>query len=243
MLRILSLTAFILWTLFWFPPVAAAYFLKKKKLRGRMARFASAGMVRLLGVHVHCVGELSGVRPLMIVSNHLSYIDILVLASQLDCRFVPKKEIAGWPVINLICKIMNVVYVDRRPGKINEGNHAIASALAEGEVVALFPEATTSDGRHLLPFKPAFFEAAQAALVQPVAIAYRKIRGLPIDYGQWPLIAWYGDMTLLPHVWKLLSLGRIDVELIFLPPIKGEDRKILSYQSHDSIQSALLVQN
>ena len=81
--------------------------------------------------------------------------------------------------------------------------------------------------------------------MQPVAIAYRKIRGLPIDYGQWPLIAWYGDMVLLPHLWKLLSLGRIGVELHFLPVISsvGEDRKTLATQAHDIIETTLLVQN
>ncbi len=245
MIRILTLLLFVLWLVLWLPCVALAYLLKKKKLRGQIVIFACKGILFLFRVRVKLVGELAAKRPLLLVSNHLSYLDILVLASAVDCRFVPKKEIANWPVISSICKIIDVVYVDRSLGKISEGNQAIAAALAQGEVVALFPEATTGDGKHLLPFKPAFFEAAQGALVQPVAIAYRKIRGLPIDYGQWPLIAWYGDMVLLPHLWHLLSLGRIEVELHFLPPLSsvGEDRKTLAIQAHDVIETTLLVQN
>ena len=168
MLRILSLLLFAVWTILWFPFVALAYLFKKKTLRGRMVKIACKGMLLLLGVRVKLVGEESPTRPLLLVSNHLSYLDIPILAGAIDCRFVPKKEIAGWPIIKTICKIQDVVYIDRHPSKIGEGNHAIGGALAAGEVVALFPEATTGDGKHLLPFKPAFFQSAQGALVQPV---------------------------------------------------------------------------
>lgn len=240
-MRIFSSFLLILWVIGWFPLVAAAYFCKKKKLRGEMVKCVCRGMLRLMGVQVNQLGALHAGRPLLVVSNHLSYLDILVLASAMDCRFVPKKEIARWPVISSICTLLDVVYIDRRPGKIHEGNQAIAAMLAAGEVVVLFPEATTGNGRHLLPFKPAFFEAGQGVTLQPVAIAYRKIRGLPIDYGQWPLIAWYGEMLLLPHWWKLLSLGCIEVDLHFLPPLEsqGVDRKTLALQTHAMIEQAL----
>lgn len=245
MTRAIILLLVVLWIMFWIPLVAVAYFLDKKKLRARMAHVLSHGLLLLLGVRVKVIGSIEPGRPLLLVSNHLSYLDIPVLSSAVDVRFVPKKEIARWPVINFLCKIQDVVYVDRSPGKIGEGNQAIADMLARGEVVALFPEATTGDGKHLLPFKPAFFEAAQGALVQPVAIAYRRIRGLPIDYGQWPFVAWYGDMSLLPHLWQLLSLGKIEVELMFLPAVEsgGVDRKVLASQTHDAIAHALLVEN
>lgn len=245
MFRPLILFLLALWIILWFPPVALAAVFKKKALRGKMIRFFSRGVLLLVGVKVTTVGEVSGARPLLLVSNHLSYLDIPILASAVDCRFVPKKEIGGWPVLGTICKITDAVCVDRSRGKIGEGNEAIAAKLAESEVVALFPEATTGDGRHLLPFKPAFFEAAADAKVQPVAIRYRKIRGLPIDFGQWPLIAWYGDMELLPHLWHLLSIGKIEAELLFLPVIggKGEDRKMLASQAHDQIEAALLAEN
>ncbi|MDX2074755.1 MAG: lysophospholipid acyltransferase family protein [Alphaproteobacteria bacterium] len=245
LLRFCALLLLVGWIAFWLPLAAVASLFHNKKLRDRMVQIACKGLLWLFNVRVNIIGDVYSRRPLLLVSNHLSYLDIPVLGSAVDCRFVPKKEIANWPVISTICKILDVVYVDRDVRKISEGNQSIAGKLAQGEAVVLFPEATTGDGRHLLPFKPAFFQAAQGIVVQPVAIAYRKIRGLPIDFGQWPLIAWYGDMSLLPHLWTLLSLGRIEVELHFLPPIisAGKDRKILASQSHDAIERVLLDKN
>lgn len=240
-MRIVSLLILTIWIVVWALPVALAHLLKKKALRSQFCMLASKGIVFLCGVRVKVIGEPSAGRPLLLMSNHLSYLDIPVLASVVDGRFVAKNDIARWPVIGWICKITGVVFIDRRPSKIEAGQRAVQEILDKGDIVMLFPEATTGDGKRLLSFKPAFFELAQDAVIQPVAIAYRKIRGLPIDYGQWPLIAWYGDMMLLPHLWKLLSLGRIDVEVHFLPPVAsdGKSRKILASQVHKEVSSAL----
>lgn len=238
----LKLLALVLWVLIWMPPVAIVRALKKKKMRGRLVMCATRGMLAILNVHVRLSGEVSATRPLLIASNHLSYLDILVIASAIDTRFVPKREVASWPFISWICTLLDVVYVDRRAGKIHEGTQALREALAQGEIVTLFPEATTGDGRHLLAFKSAFFESAQGVMIQAVAVAYRKIGGLPIDFNQWPLIAWYGDMSLMPHLWQLCALGRIEVELHFLAPFiyeEGMDRKTIAIQAHNQIREAL----
>jgi 1-acyl-sn-glycerol-3-phosphate acyltransferase len=244
MLRVFLFISLIVWVLLWIVPVTLAHLFKKKKLRAKMTQYVTRGMIFLCGVRVKKIGEIASARPLLLACNHLSYLDIPILESLIDSRFIAKKEIAKWPVVNSFCRLQDVVFIDRSAGKISEGNAQIASKLAEGEVVTLFPEATTGDGKRLLPFKPAFFEAAAHAPVQPVAISYRKIRGLPIDYGQWPLVAWYGDMVLLPHLWKLLSLGRIEVEVHFLPPLYADkmDRKDIALQSHSAIESALTSQ-
>lgn len=240
-MRLLSLIGLLLWIVFWFPFVALAWLLKKKQLRAALVRIACKGILFFCGVKVKTVGVVPQTGPLLIASNHLTYLDIPILSSLCDVRFVAKKEIAKWPGINIICKIQDVAFVDRSVGKISENTSTMSELLARGEIVAFFPEATTGDGKRLLPFKPAFFEAAGGVMVQPVAIAYRKIRGLPIDYGQWPLIAWYGDMELLPHLWKLLSLGKIEVEVHFPEPILSDNagRKDLALQAHDSVEAAL----
>lgn len=239
--RVVSFALLIVWVFFWVPFVLVLHVLKKRKLRAKLVMFIAKGMMFFCHVRVKKIGEIASDRPLLLASNHLSYIDIPVLMSVVDCRFVAKKEIAKWPVISGLCKLHDVIFIDRSASKISANNETIASVLAAGEVVTLFPEATTGDGKRLLPFKPAYFEAAAHAPVQPVAIAYRSIRGLPIDYGQWPLIAWYGDMVLLPHLWKLLSLGKIDVEVHFLPvlPQAANDRKELSLQAHSAVEAAL----
>jgi len=241
MFRILSFTCLILWMLLWFPFVALAFLFKKKKLRAALVRILCKGMLFFCGVKVRVLGEVPTHGPLLIASNHLSYLDIPILSSILDCRYVAKKEIAKWPGVNWFCKMQEVVFIDRATAKISEGTSTIEQQLERGQIVTLYPEATTGDGKHLLPFKPAFFEAAHGAPVQPVALAYRKIRGLPIDYSQWPLIAWYGDMVLLPHLWKLMSIGKIEVEVHFLPiiPTENLNRKEIAIQAHDAVEEAL----
>lgn len=243
-MRVLSLILIILWILLWTGPVALAYALRKHRLRSQLAMFANKGIVYLCHVRVKTIGEPATHRPLILASNHVSYLDIPVLSSVVDCRFVAKKEIADWPFINKLCRMMGVIFIDRHKGKIHEGHEAIRTTLATGDVVTFFPEATTGDGKRLLPFKPAFFEVAKGAWVQPVAIAYRRARGLPIDYGLWPQIAWYGDMVLMPHLLNLLSLGKIEVEVHFMPAIevKEKDRKMVALQAHDAIEAILVGQ-
>ena len=240
MIRIPKVFILLVWMVLLCLPLMLAYWLKKRRARDAIFRLACKGILFIANVRVNVTGIPAAQRPLLMVSNHLSYMDIPILGSVVDARFVPKSEIAAWPVIGRMCTVMEVVFVERRPGKIHAGNDAIRAMLAQEQVVALFPEATTGDGRHMLPFKAAFFEAAEQVAIQPVAIRYRKIGGLPIGYSQWPLVAWYGDMSLLPHLWSFLALGRVDVELVFMPVIHGADgRKVLAKQAHDIIEAAL----
>ncbi len=246
--KIIILIAIIIWLAVCLPLIFAAYLLKKKAQRDALACGGFKILLRLLGVRLRVVGTLSENRPLLLVSNHVSYLDIPVLGSAVACRFAPKKDIASWPVIGWICRILDAVFVDRRLGRVQEAKQAVRNALYCSAPVVLFPEATTGDGRKLLNFHSAIFSIAEDDKdnieIQPVAIAYRRIGGLPIDYGKWPLIAWYGDMSLLPHLWNLLALGKIDVELHFLKPLEksgyNNNRKILASKAHAAIEAVLL---
>lgn len=243
MLRaLIALLLLALWIGVWIPVIAFFHALNKKKFRNKLIRLVNRGIVRIAGVKVTAVGEVSASRPLMLVSNHLSYMDVWVLGSVANVAFVPKAEIANWPVASLLCKLMDCVFVERKAGKIHEGQAALETALDAGTALVLFPEATTGDGKHLLPFKPAFFEIAtrRDIAVQPVAVVYKKINGLPIDIGQWPLIAWYGDMLLLPHIFTFFGLGKVEVEVRFLAPLeRADDRKTLASNAQTAISHAL----
>ena len=113
-------------------PVALAYALKKYRLRGVFFALACRGIVRICGLRIAVVGQCAADRPLLVVSNHLSYLDIPILGSVMDMRFVPKKEIARWPVIGFICKILGAVFVDRSVGKIGEGQEANSRGARRG---------------------------------------------------------------------------------------------------------------
>jgi 1-acyl-sn-glycerol-3-phosphate acyltransferase len=185
---------------------------------------------------------------LLVVSNHLTYMDIPVLASQFAMRFTPKSEIAKWPFIGFLCRITDCVFVDRRPGKVKDTADMLHNVLARGEILSFFPEATTGNGIHVLPFKSSFFSLAeeefsgQRLMVQPVAMTYTRVRNLPIDSMLWHKIAWYGDTELVPHLMEFLKLGAMHVDLHFLPPVSMEqyaDRKELAQYCQQVITNVI----
>ncbi len=238
----------VMWLLVWLLPISLAHYLHKKPWRNAMLQRVNRGILRILNVQVILVGELPIERPVFLVSNHISYLDVPIIASVIDARFTPKSEIASWPFIGYCCRLFDSVFITRDAKNIEHGKQALSKALNEGAVVLLFPEATTGDGVHMLPFKPAFFDVAVVegnnipVIIQPLAIRYMKISGLPIDKGQWPNVAWYGDMALLPHFINLISLGKIEVELHVLPiiiPQAGQDRKQLAKATETAIEQAL----
>jgi lyso-ornithine lipid O-acyltransferase len=115
-------------------------------------------------------------------------------------------------------------------------------------VVSLFPEGTTNDGKRVLPFKTSYFSLVgeqfrgEELVVQPAAIRYVSICGMPLDCGQRHKVAWYGDMELVPHAAELLRLGSIRAEIIFLPPLTlsaFENRKELASHCQSMINQAI----
>ena len=239
-----KLLLFLAWGLLWFAPVWLAAVAKKDNFRHRMIKLSSRGFLRIVGIQLKVHGEISGVRPLLLVSNHLTYFDILMLASHAPLCFTPKMEIGRWPIISTICRMTDCIFIDRRPEKIREMRDALKSALAQGKVISLFPEATTGSGIYVLPFKSGFFSLAEEGIegkelnIQPAALTYTHVNKLPIDRTQWPSIAWYGDMDMLPHLWEFLKLGPIDAEIAFLPAVtlhQFGDRKALATYCHEVI--------
>jgi len=216
--------------------------------RDRAVCLCYRGILRIIGLHLAVDGQLSERRPLLLVTNHLSYLDVALLGSCAAVRFTPKSDIGAWPVIGWICRLCDAVFIDRRAEKVGQGKAAMQASLASGAVMCLFPESSTGNGLHLLPFKPAFFSLAEEPIngmeliVQPAALTYTSIRRLPVDHAQWPQIAWYGDMELMPHLWELLKLGPIGAKLTFLPPVSaGEygNRKQLAAYCQKAIASAI----
>jgi len=243
----LKLLLLLVWILLWMGPTWIARKLHNITWRDRFVRLCYLGILRIVGIRLSVSGELARARPLLLITNHLSYLDVMILGAAAPVRFTPKSEVAKWPLISSICRMCDAVFIDRRADKIKEMHDVLAASLASG-VVCLFPEGTTGDGRHLLPFKSSFFALAEETIggspvtVQCAAIAYTHIRKLPIDITQWPDIAWYGDMYLLPHLFHVLKMGIIDAELVFLPSLPLQDcidRKQLAGECHRMINDAL----
>lgn len=194
-------------------------------LARRLPRIWHRVAARLLGLNIRIHGELEPGRPLMLVANHASWIDIIALGSVADLVFVAKAEVRDWPVFGLLARWQRSVFVDRTIRRsAGQQIDAIAQRLDRGEIVALFAEGTTSDGNRVLPFKSSLLGAAGRAaessdhetiLLQPVAIAYTRLQGLPMGRRHRPAASWPGDVTLGPHLLTVLREGAIDVEITF----------------------------
>lgn len=201
---------------------------------------------RLMGIRVTVTGAPVDDRPLLLLSNHSSWLDITVLASVAPISFIAKKEVAGWPMVGFLARTQKTIFVDR------ERRHAtgakakeVAERLSSGDIIVLFAEGTSSDGNRVLPFRSALVGAAQGAIaeggtatVQPVAIAYPRMLGIPLGRQHRPRVAWYGGADLLPHLKRVLSEGGIDVSVVFGPAHRlgpRDDRKRLTREAGELV--------
>jgi 1-acyl-sn-glycerol-3-phosphate acyltransferase len=172
-----------------------------------------ARVLRILGARVSIEGEPAGCD--LLVANHLSYVDVFLLASRMEAVFVAKSEIAGWPVIGAVCRLAGTLFVDRgRRRVLPEVVAGIQEAAVPGRVVVVFPEGTSTDGSEVLPFRPALLEAAarEGLRVGWAALAYRTPEGAPPAS---EAVCWWRDMTLLPHLLRLLALPGFEARVTF----------------------------
>lgn len=190
---------------------------------------------RCMGVRCTVIGEPPppGAGGL-IVSNHVSWLDIAVIGAQRPLAFVAKSEVADWPVIGLLAKLQRTVFIDRmRRSATAEVATQMGERLMAGEAIVLFAEGTTGDGTRILPLKSSLLGAAHEALgkrddtdipVYPLAITYTGFHGMAGGRTERTMLAWYGDEELAPHLKAMLDSGAIDVELAWGAPI-GMGRK------------------
>lgn len=206
-------------------------------------------VVKALGLRVHVRGGLSGERPLFVAANHVSWLDIMVIGSVAPVSFISKSELAGWPGIGWLARMQRSVFIEReRRRKSGEQASEIGRRLTEGDVMVLFAEGTTSDGNIVLPFKSTLFGAAKLVLdegvaervvVQPMAIAYTRLHGLPMNRLHRPLVSWIGDADLVPQIRSVLREGAVDVEVLFGEPFeftRGTDRKAVCSRAEAAVR-------
>jgi 1-acyl-sn-glycerol-3-phosphate acyltransferase len=182
---------------------------------------------RILGFRIATKGAPSERRPTLFVVNHVSYTDITILGALIKGSFVAKAEVARWPLFGILAKLQRTVFIERRAHRTAAQRGAIASRLARGDGLILFPEGTSGDGNRVLPFKSALFSAAESesggapVAVQPISLAYVRLNGVPMGRLYRPFFAWYGDMEMAPHLWTLLGLGIVTVSVEFHEPVNA----------------------
>jgi 1-acyl-sn-glycerol-3-phosphate acyltransferase len=185
------------------------------------------GVARVLGLQFDVGGQVANSGPILFVSNHSSWLDIVVLSALAPVSFVAKSEIASWPGVSILAKLQDTVFVARKRAKTRDSLAAICGHLADGANLVLFPEGTRGDGNCILPFKSALFSAAEnkgapnaAPLVQPVSIAYTHLDGFPLGRRSRPRLTWYGKMRLGRHLWGMLSNGPARIAVDFHQPVQ-----------------------
>ncbi len=201
---------------------------RRKTFPHRYDRF----LCRLFGLNITVVGTPVQDRGVLMVANHTSYLDILILGGAARVSFVAKSEVNAWPFFGLMARLHQSVFVERaRRSQVGVSRDQLRERLVAGDALVLFPEGTSNDGNHVLPFKSALMSAAEAEIgtdalghplrvpVQPVSIAYVGYQGMPMGRENRPLFAWYGDMELVPHLWEAVTAGPIDVVVEFHPPM------------------------
>lgn len=248
---VLRFAVFAAWTALLLPlQIAVVALFSRSRAIYPLSRLWSRGVCRLFGIRIVIAGQRAAGEQILFACNHVSYLDIPVLASVLDTSFVAKADVAAWPLFGFIAKLQQTVFVSRSRTDASDGNGALAAFLAGGRNMTVFPEGTSSDGSSVLPFKSSLFDVLfrnaapdAAPAVQPVTIEILETDGQAVaDGADRDVYAWHGDMTLLPHLWKLARSKGACIKLHFHPLRRARDgsgRKDMARLCHKDVAAPL----
>lgn len=197
--------------------------------------WASALLVKA-GVRLEVHGQPVAQGPALLVANHISWLDIPVLHAARFCRFVSKDDVRDWPLIGRLATAANTLYISRTSRRdARRMVHDMAQSLSEGDVVAVFPEGTTSDGSGLLPFHSNLLQAAIAVDAPVQAVAMRFVAGPDAVFSTAP--SYVGDESLLGSIWRTLRADQLVAQLHFGPPThaQGRDRRAWAEDLHAEV--------
>jgi 1-acyl-sn-glycerol-3-phosphate acyltransferase len=227
----------------------------KWPMRRRIPTLYHGLVCRILGVRITMMGRRIEEKPLLIVANHTSWLDISVITAVAPVVFVAKREVAAWPIFGLLARLQRSVFVDRtRRHNTQDVNSEIARRLADGDPVVLFGEGTSSDGNRVLAFRTALIGSARDVIaeaehiervwIQPLSVAYTAVLGLPLDRKSRCGVAWYGAASLLPHLRQLVARGAIDVTVSWGDPVAFDelsDRKAVAARLERDVRAMTIA--
>lgn len=196
----------------------------------------------IIGIKVAPTGALPRHAPRFVVANHVSWTDIIALASLHPFVFLAKSEVARWPALGLLARLQGTVFVARGARHdVARVNAALADVLRAGGDLVVFPEGTSSDGALVLPFRSAHFASLETLAAQGEAPALAPVAIFYSDGARRIDVGWYGDMTFLPHLWGLMKRGDAACHILFGEEIvtTGKDRKTLAAETQERVRAML----
>lgn len=240
--QVVRLTLLGLWTLVcylvWLPVALVALVSGRASRRWNefAVRWWTRGLVTVMGISI----EVSGApprKPFFLVSNHLSYVDVLVLGARLGPTFISKHELAGWPVLGHLARVTGTIFVNRdRKRDALRVLRMIDRAVEAGAGVVLFPEGTSTRGDRIYPLKTALLEWAAQRGFPVHAAAVRYESGDPARPAV-NSVCWWGDMTFAPHFLTLLALPSVRSTITFADaPVVGTDRAALAERLRQALE-------
>lgn len=186
--------------------------------------------------------QVSGIPPkppFLLVSNHLSYIDIIPFWRYLDTTFIAKNEIRDWPAIGWFASLLGIVFINRKNSRdISRVNKIISKSITIEQGLVFFPEGTSSRGAKVLPFKSSLlhYPAAKDFPVHYASISYHV--GQDNEHRAEEEICWWGDMDFASHFWNLLKIKSFEAKLYFgEKPVQYDDRKKLALTLHKHVRT------
>ena len=208
--------------------------------RNERVRAWAIEMLRVMGIGVEVRGMPPAQGPMLLVANHISWLDILVIHAARHCRFVAKSDIRQWPLIGPLTTGGGTLYIEREKRRdAMRVVHHMAERLAAGDVIAIFPEGTTTDGSEVLPFHANLLQAAISANAPVQPMALRFVDAATGARSTAP--AYIGDDSLVGSIWRTLSAPPITAVVIFGEPqyAQGRDRRTWARDLHDAVKALL----
>jgi 1-acyl-sn-glycerol-3-phosphate acyltransferase len=206
--------------------------------RQGMVQAWSRQLLAIMGVDLTVRGTPPAAGPLLVVSNHISWLDIMVLNAAAPARFVSKADVKRWPLLGALIGGAGTLFIERESRRdAMRVVHHMADALRQGDVVAVFPEGTTGNGQGVLPFHANLLQAAVSAPapVQPVGLAY--VDGRTGQRSEVPV--YVGDTTLVASLWRTLGASGLQAVVSYgeVQPALGQDRRAWALALHAAVST------
>ena len=246
-MAIWKFSCFFFWSILLIPPQMLVMLFSRGKAAFILPTIWQRLICRAFALEVEVTGIPVQDARTIYVGNHISYLDIPVIAGILPASFVAKAEVASWPVFGFLAKLQQTAFINRSRKAVAHEKTALSALLAKGKSLIIFPEGTSSDGRTVLPFRSSLFGLALDDPIRPTIQTFTlelvSVNGHPVTSQEdRDLYAWHGDMTLMPHFWSFAKSHGAKVRLHFHPPLQVQqvnDRKELASLCHKQVASIL----